>query len=610
MKTLRTRAWLWAAFLSLAAMPVWADGELDGSFGANGVVKIAFPNSSRGYLRDIAVVDGFLEAAGYERESEVGGSFLVGCSTPFPDLFIVKVSLSGEVIGSPSGHAQQTIRCPSSLLVDSGTGDIYLTGYVSPDGSLEPVVAQFDSTGNLIASYLTGATCEATRILLDSQGRLVAPCVFVAEFGLQSIAALLLSAQGGLLTGGFLPQAHLPSAYRMSATAIAQDGSSSAYYVGGAGECMLAHTCGVSAPYAPAQFVVRLSADSGSLDTSYGSGGVAAVFSLPRGELNGITLDGSGSVVIAGDTSGTDAGLVSAGYVARFDPSGTPDPGFGAQGVVQITGDSIADVRTDQSDRVYALGATSELRRFKVNGAADFAFAASSNVQTLNGAGSSWQSLQFADSTRSSLYLLGGVAGCASCANAATTAVIAKVNLDSGPAGRGSTLTMLSSTNPAITTGQSVTLMATVTGTNPTGTVTFEDGTITLGSPVALAAGRASYSTSALAVGSHSISAVYSGDGQNAASTSQVVVETVAAPPATGGGTPSGNGGVSGGGGGGSFAWLDLCMLLLIGRLSTSARRGWTNESLERPSMQRRRLVPIQRSWPRSRINAMPRTDV
>jgi hypothetical protein len=554
-----------AALASLAATPVWADGELDASFGSNGIVRVAFPGSSRGYLRDVAVVNGLLEAAGYERESEVGGSFLQGCSTPFPDIFIVKLSLSGAVIGSPSSHAQQTIKCPSSLLVDSATGDIYVTGYVSSSGQ-EDVVAQFDSSGSLVASYTSGdgGICEATRILLDNQSRLVSPCRFNAGFGPEPITAMRLSTLGGQLTGGFLARSRLPSVYRMSLTAVTQDASSGAYYVGAAGECIFAGGCPVSTPHAPAQFVIRLNADSGALDTNYGSGGVAAVFSLPRGELNAITLDGLGNVLIGGDAGGMDVGLVSAGYVARFDPSGTPDPSFGTQGVVQYTGDSIVDVLTDERSRVYALGCTSELLRFKVNGALDVAFS-SSNVQTLNGVGSSWRSLQFVDSTRASAYLLGGAAGCAGCANAATTAVIAKVNLNSGTSGPGSTLTMLSSTATAIMSGQSVTFTTAVSGTNPTGTVTFKDGAITLGGPVALVASRASYSTSALAIGSHSISAAYSGDSQNMASTSQVVVETVTAAPVSGSGNTSSGGGTSGGGGGGSFSWIDLFMLLLLG---------------------------------------------
>jgi hypothetical protein len=51
MKSLtRKTAWLGAAIAAFAAVTVWADGELDGTFGTNGVVKISFPNSMRGYL--------------------------------------------------------------------------------------------------------------------------------------------------------------------------------------------------------------------------------------------------------------------------------------------------------------------------------------------------------------------------------------------------------------------------------------------------------------------------------------------------------------------------------------------------------------------------------
>src|SRR5262252_5301901 len=59
---------LWFAVVTVTAMPAWADGELDMSFGTNGVVKIDFPNSTHGYLRAAAVVNGAIEAAGFEPE--------------------------------------------------------------------------------------------------------------------------------------------------------------------------------------------------------------------------------------------------------------------------------------------------------------------------------------------------------------------------------------------------------------------------------------------------------------------------------------------------------------------------------------------------------------
>jgi hypothetical protein len=78
--------------------------------------------------------------------------------------------------------------------------------------------------------------------------------------------------------------------------------------------------------------------------------------------------------------------------------------------------------------------------------------------------------------------------------------------------------------------GQSVTFTATVTpasGTGtPTGTVTFLDGTATLGTGT-LNNGTATFMTSALAVGGHSVTAAYGGDGTYSGSTSAALSQTV-----------------------------------------------------------------------------------
>jgi uncharacterized protein (TIGR03437 family) len=94
-----------------------------------------------------------------------------------------------------------------------------------------------------------------------------------------------------------------------------------------------------------------------------------------------------------------------------------------------------------------------------------------------------------------------------------------------------------SSVNPSAP-GQSVTFTARVTasgsGGTPSGSVTFQDGSGTLGSSP-LSNAEANFTTSALSVGSHSITAVYGGDTKFAGSTSGVLVQTV---NAGSGGTP------------------------------------------------------------------------
>ncbi len=90
--------------------------------------------------------------------------------------------------------------------------------------------------------------------------------------------------------------------------------------------------------------------------------------------------------------------------------------------------------------------------------------------------------------------------------------------------------TLSSSLNPS-NYGQSITLTATVNnGYSPTGSITFKDGATTLGT-VNLSGNSASFSTSTLTGVTHSLTAVYNGDTNNATSTSAVLSQSVAKLP-------------------------------------------------------------------------------
>ncbi|MCX7003062.1 MAG: Ig-like domain repeat protein [bacterium] len=93
------------------------------------------------------------------------------------------------------------------------------------------------------------------------------------------------------------------------------------------------------------------------------------------------------------------------------------------------------------------------------------------------------------------------------------------------------TATMLGSSRNPSTNGNSVTFTATVqtngiTATAATGTVTFKDGGTVLDT-VTLSGGVATYASSALAVGSHALTAVYGGDTNYTGSSSGVLNQTV-----------------------------------------------------------------------------------
>src|SRR6185503_5837966 len=87
------------------------------------------------------------------------------------------------------------------------------------------------------------------------------------------------------------------------------------------------------------------------------------------------------------------------------------------------------------------------------------------------------------------------------------------------------TVTVTSSNSPSLF-GVPVTLTATIVPTTATGSVTFKDGMTTLGS-AAVSGGLATINTATLAVGTHSLTAVYSGDSAVMGATSAVFSQVI-----------------------------------------------------------------------------------
>jgi hypothetical protein len=97
------------------------------------------------------------------------------------------------------------------------------------------------------------------------------------------------------------------------------------------------------------------------------------------------------------------------------------------------------------------------------------------------------------------------------------------------------TTTQLTASSTNAVSGTSINFNASVSETagtaTPTGTVTFSDGSASIGTG-SLTAGVTTFSTSTLSVGTHNITAAYGGDTANAASSSSAVVVTITAAPA------------------------------------------------------------------------------
>ena len=108
-------------------------------------------------------------------------------------------------------------------------------------------------------------------------------------------------------------------------------------------------------------------------------------------------------------------------------------------------------------------------------------------------------------------------------ASSAVTGVDAGFNL-------GGTTTSVATSAGSVGYGSAVTFTATVSASStPSGSVTFYDGATAIGTGTLNASGVATLTTSALAIGSHSITASYTGSSSHAGSTSSPVTETVSA---------------------------------------------------------------------------------
>ena len=94
------------------------------------------------------------------------------------------------------------------------------------------------------------------------------------------------------------------------------------------------------------------------------------------------------------------------------------------------------------------------------------------------------------------------------------------------------TTTVVTSSAPLPNPGQALTFTATVTpASGPTGTVQFQIDGSNAGSPASLNGNTATYTTSTLASGTHSVVAVYSGNSNFSGSTSSTFTQSINSPP-------------------------------------------------------------------------------
>src|SRR6267142_339131 len=244
--------------------------------------------------------------------------------------------------------------------------------------------------------------------------------------------------------------------------------------------------------------------------------GSTAAATSTRGSSVTLSLAGSSSLVSVACTA-SPCSWTGAGFTAGDSLIWTSDTGNGGNGPLTLNfsrgvsgvGALIQADRPGQfTAQIQALNGATSLVSFTVasNATGDAAY-----IGVLDQSGANITSIVFSLMT---------------CAGTCTDFAIDTVNLNTAPA---SLVSLVSSMSPSAF-GQDVTFTATVKPASgsgiPTGTVTFNDGATALGTGT-LSGGIATFMTSGLGAGAHSITAVYGGDANFGGGASPVLTQTI-----------------------------------------------------------------------------------
>jgi uncharacterized delta-60 repeat protein len=365
---MRGAAMLVAAVLS--ASPLWADGMPDPGFGNGGRVITDFPPSSFDQALAVAVLpDGRIVAAGFTE------------NLAFRLVAVARYLTSGALDTSFDGDGQTTISFGQTLPDGSASevllqpdGKIVLVGAFANSSVPNYALARLNADGSLDSSFgtggkvttpLPGGARAGIAAALQPDGRIVA--LGSAGFPEVIIALVRYNADGSLDgTFGTAGQVSVPTPLGVQASALALQPD---------GKILVAASTTVSPDFA----LVRLLPD-GTLDTSFDGDGLVTSDFGGTETANSVALQPDGRIVVSGSRTSTGVDIA----LARYLSNGTLDTTFGTGGLA--TADSGVEETADglvvQPDgKLLVAGFTNDagandfiLARFNADGTHDTTF--------------------------------------------------------------------------------------------------------------------------------------------------------------------------------------------------------------------------------------------
>ena len=437
---------------------------------------------------------------------------------------VTKSAAAGGGAAQNSGVSAQQQGAPNSAYTSTDTNGHY--GLHLADGTW--VVTASPPTGDTTdastsvsvtvsggvvtgcAGTACGGTLPAVNITLQLPGSISGTVTdFATSADLQGICVTAFPVGGGFIgtadtgTGGTYSISNLaPGNYDV------EFGPSGLCPGGSAGNYPGQYYKGVSSQSSATPVTVTSGVATPDIDAGMGSPFPPAPPSGSVSSASGTSIDPSGSAVATNNGTTVEAGGQGAITVAQYgsDPVGTP--GFSTPG-------GFLDVAVASGSNFSSLTVTD----CNLNGATSLQW----------WTGSAWEAVSpTSGPTGNPACLTATLSSTSTPTVAELTGTVFAAAVTAVP-----TVTTIARTSgaPTVQYGSSLTFTAKVTvpsgSATPNGKVTFYDGTTAISGPVALTGDVASFTTTTLGAGTHSISAAYSGDLSTLASSSSSIRETV-----------------------------------------------------------------------------------
>jgi uncharacterized delta-60 repeat protein/CSLREA domain-containing protein len=305
-----------------------ADGSLDTTFGANGIVNTSFPGLSDASAWSIALQgDGMILVGGSANNGPVGEFVLARYTSA--GVLDSSFGTGGKTVAAFAGYsyaaaAGLAIQADGSIVVvgkaDSGSAQFFALARYTSAGVLD---ASFGTNGEVVSGVAGFNVVIATGVAIQADGKIV--LVGYASNGSIADFALARYTSAGTLDSSFGTGGETVSPFAgflngdATGLAILTDGK---IVVGG-----YAYG-GPNGGFALAQYT-----STGALDSTFGTNGEVVTpfpgFGNPT--ARGLAVQSDGKLVLAGSV---DSGIGSRFALARYTQGGVLDASFGTSGQV------------------------------------------------------------------------------------------------------------------------------------------------------------------------------------------------------------------------------------------------------------------------------------